>query len=239
MNQSNLNISNSSNSHSGFSWWDYWALTVCSLGLITNTINLIVFASRKLKDDSYKLMFCKSLANFAYLLLSFLSEFFVYCIKCPITFTYFANLYAIAFGFYLASCLAVFRILIEIILSVRVYSTLANHTWFRTISNPMVIFVFVVSLVFYAEKPAQFVIINTAGTDMYYLWYSDFGASKTFEIISIVQQFVRVFLAVVVLTVINVVNLIQFKRKFGMINSVLHYCYSNEKLEINTLSKLV
>lgn len=224
---------------SGFRWPDYAALSVCGLGIVTNTINILVFLNRRrFRNANYNFMLAKSVTNLVYLIVSFLVEFFVYCINCPITFTYFANIYAIYFAFYLASCLAIFRILIEIALSFRVSFILTRRERLVNISyKPILIVLGLISLLYYANKPFAFRIESIPGTSMFYLNYSRFGETAVFSILVIVQQIVRIFLAVVLLTIVNLVNLVLFRERYAHVYKV-QFRKSAERM-LNTSSRRI
>lgn len=202
----------------GFNWQNYLAVFVSGFGLFTNLINIAVFSNRRLKDTNYRYLFSKSMANLFYLSFSFLNEFFKNCTGCDSTKTFFANLYVITITSYLAYCLAIFRILVEVTLSIRTFCHLENNfAWFNKIPYKFTITtLFAVSLLYYAQKPFAYVILSVSSEEnSYYTVFNDFGKSETFSILSIVQQAVRIFLAVVLLTLINAVNLIKFRKRFN------------------------
>lgn len=199
----------------GFSWPDYLAMALTSFGILSNLVNIAVFFSSSLKDITYHYMLVKSVVNLAYLLFSLLNEFFIYCALCPQTFTYFASLYATAISFYLNGSLAIMRILIEIAISTRIFTILINRVWLNRVSYRVIISTIgIFSIVFYLEKPFCFEIVYLAKYNIYYLAYTSFGKSRLYTIMSLAQEMIRMMLTVVVLTIINVLNLVHFRRRF-------------------------
>ena len=199
----------------GFSWADYVAMFLSSFGIFTNLINILVFFSSSLKDTTYHYMLVKSFINLIYLIFTFLNAFFIFCSYCPQTLTYFSNLYAIVISFYLSGSLAIMRILIEIAISLRIFNILINRMWLSMISYKVVICTIILfSIVFYAEKPFCFNIIQIPEYNIFYLVYSDFGRSKAHQMISIAKEMIRMILTVVVLTIINIFNLVYFRRRY-------------------------
>lgn len=199
----------------GFAWQDYVSMVITSFGIVTNIVNIFVFMSSQLKDLTYKYMLAKSIINCVYLLLSFLNVFFIYCSYCPVTFSYLSNLYAIWISFYIIGCLGIARILIEIALSLRIMFILKNRTWLNGVSHQIIIVGIVVfSLGFFAYKPFGFLIQYIPEFNIYYLVYTNFGQSRTNSLLSIIQQTFRIILGVGVVTIINIINLVRFRKRF-------------------------
>lgn len=202
-----------SSAYYGFIWKDYVLLLLCGFGLITNVLNISVFLSPQLKDISYKMLLIKSLANFFYLLFAFMLEFFFHCIDCPTTFSYSANVYTIGIGFYLNSCLDLFSIQIEIFLLIHVFGMLNNRHFFNSTSCITAIMMFgIVSFAFYIPKPLGYTIILEE--NRFVLTRNSFGMSKSFQITNLVQESIRFFLIVFVLSMLSIFDLIMFIKTF-------------------------
>ena len=206
-------------SSGGLTVLDYIAIAICIIGLFSNILNISVFLNKNLTDRSYKYMMAKSAINFFYLLISLLNEFFIYCIKCPVTYTYFANIYAYVIGFYLCSSLALLRILIELTISFRIYQILKNKIWLNNVSYKLVVLIFlVISVVYYSEKPFTYMIqsvyIPSIGQNLYFLVYTEFGLSKSYTFLSIGLEMIRMSLSVIVLTIINCFSVFHFRKRF-------------------------
>jgi hypothetical protein len=203
----------------GFSSATLAAISICALGTFTNIINVLVFINPKLKDLIYKYMLVKSLSNLAYLALSFANQFLNACVLCSWTVTYWANVYYFVSGLYIQSCLIVFRVLIEIVISIHIYSILINRVWLNKVSYKLIcIILLIVSLVYYAQKPFACLITLIPNTTFYYVAYSQFGLTRTNYVINIVQGVVRVFLTVVVLTILNAINVNKFRQRVKIQN---------------------
>lgn len=203
----------------GFSSATLAAMSICAFGTFTNIINVLVFVNPKLKELTYKYMLIKSLSNLAYLALSFANQFLNACVLCSWAVTYWANVYNLVSGLYMQSCLIVFRVLIEIVISIHIYSMLVNRLWLNKFSYKLIcIILLAISLVYYAQKPFACLITLIPNTTVYYVAYSEFGLTRANYIINIAQGVVRVFLTVVVLTILNVLNVNKFRQRVKIQN---------------------
>lgn len=207
----------------GFTWQTYCSLVICLFGVLTNLINILVLSNSKLKDPSYSYLLAKSVIDLIYLSLAFVNQIVNYCFECAWSQTYWTNLYGLAIGVYLMPCLIIFRLLIENIVSVYIYLILSNRIrLINRVSYKLTIFLsFTFSVLFYAQRPFS-VYIASNDDFVYYYKYTDFGLSRTYRIISIIQSLVRISLSVILLTIVNILNLIRFKRRFksGLIRTV-------------------
>ena len=197
-----------------YTWQSLTSLSICTFGIFTNLINVLVFANPRLKDLIYKYMLIKSINNLIFVILSFLNQFLNSCSSCSWSITYWANVYNIASGLYFQSCMALYRVLIEIVISIYIYSILVNRLWLNRVSYKLVCSIlFIISLAFYAQKPFVFQILFNPVTSSYYVWFSDFGLTRTSVIINICQGVIRSTLTVIVLTILDVLNVIKFRQR--------------------------
>jgi hypothetical protein len=202
------------------SWQTWVRLFELPFGTIANFINICVFLNPKLKDLSYTYMIAISSANLAYQGLLFVSTFFSICLICPTYQSYFSALYSLAIGLYFTSCLAIFRIAVEVTLSLHTYCVLTNRTnWITTRFSSKIILtsLFVASVLIYGQVPFANSIVATNTTELvvtYATQTNDFGNSVLGKTIAIVNTSTRLSLAVIVLTIVNVLNLIEFRKRF-------------------------
>jgi hypothetical protein len=211
----------------GYKWQTYFSLSAGVLGTATNLINISVLINPKLKDTSYKYMLTKSIVDIIYLILSIPYQAVNYCYNCPHSITYSANIYNILIGIYLMPCLAIFSILIEIILSVYIYSMLVNRHWFTKWRFWRSIFVSaIIGLVFYISRLFAFNIVYRSKFQGFYSVYSTFGQSQTYQILTILQYAVRIVLGVGILTSINAVNAVKFRKRFS--HRLVGYCFPSQ-----------
>lgn len=61
-----------------FVFFTYVLPPICAFGIVTNILNIIVFSSKRLKDDIFKYFKMKSLSNIIYLL----NAFFIFSVRC-------------------------------------------------------------------------------------------------------------------------------------------------------------
>lgn len=217
----------------GFGWQDYVYLTICSFGIFTNAINVSVFLQIKQKDIRYKFMLWKSFTNFVYLTVLFVNVFLNNCTNCPSKKLYISVFYLAYMVIYLSSCLALLRILFELLLAFKSYSILIGCNWFaKTAPKVTLTTSIMICLAFYSPRLAAFQISSEpTKTDAYYVSLTRFGQSDEFKVISTVQSLVRTFLNVIVLGLVNFLTLIQFRRWFkvrrvefalDLVNSTTH-----------------
>lgn len=190
----------------------YVKIVISVFGMLTNLVNIIVFLSPKLKDVSYRLMMSKSVANIVYLAVAFELEIVVNCVNCAWSGSFISVWDNIAFGIYFLSCLAVFRILIDIAISIYTYCILINKPYNRSLILVLVI-LFVVSLLYNLNKVFMLTALQLPN-QKYILMLTSFGLSYASQVIQIVTTVFRIFLAVVVVSLINLANVIKFSKRF-------------------------
>jgi len=220
-----------------FDWaskWGYLLLpAICIFGFITNLINIIIFLNSKMKDISFKYLLAISISDLLYLFsLSYL--FISQCVDCPLHNTYFTHLYDFIFFHYFAPCLAIFCIFTEIILSLILYSVLKNKTYLQSLNFYLVIgftlfvsFIYYLPLLFFKNISS----INKSNNDTnktiinYNNEYTEvdtsLGSSLYGQVLPIILQSIRIFLVIFVLTGINILNAIEFKKRYSSRSQVV------------------
>jgi hypothetical protein len=203
-----------------FYWSSIGRAVVTSFGTLTNFLNILVFLNHKLKDTSYKYMLSNSISNFMYLALAFLSTIFMSCTSCVTNKTYFAAFFQAYIAGYCSSVLAFYRITVEILLSFHTYCILINQYWLRVVSYRLYfILLFILSTLIYAYSPFNQQIVAIWDPNQFKYVYlaltSNFGISGAGKNLGLVIMFIRLGLVVVVLTLLNVMNVIEFRRRFN------------------------
>lgn len=213
-----MNVSNTSstisNDSSNFDWINWVFLSICVFGFLTNSVSSIVFLQeRRFKDIRYKYLLVKSMANLVYFIVSILSVFFTFCSTCGSSETYFGAIYSIYISFFYCQCLISIRLLAEIIIAFRTYSIMIKKDWLRKFSFRFISYLlFILILLWYCYIPIGIEIIQIPATGNYRLSYNDFGRSQAFSILFILHAFLYMFLACFVLSIMNVINIIGYKR---------------------------
>lgn len=222
MNQTiyNNNSTASTITTNNFNWFSICRVFVTSFGTFTNFLNILVFLNHKLKDTSYTYMLSNSISNFMYLALAFLSTIFMSCTSCVTYKTYFAAFFQAYIAGYCSSVLAFYRITVEILLSFHTYCILINQYWLRVVSYRVyLILLFILSTIIYAYSPFNQQIVVTWDSNQFEYLYSaltsNFGINGAGKNLGIVIMFIRLGLVVVVLTLLNVMNVIEFRRRFN------------------------
>ena len=210
MNQTNSTIISSTIT---LKWNLSLRLGVLSIGLITNSINIAAFLSPKLKDTCYKYMLFTSITNLIYVCINFMGIFFYYCVNCDSSKTYLAAIYSIAASFYLSNCMSVMRILLDVTISLRTYFILINKSLEWLSYKIVLVILLSISLLYYAQIPFAYSPM-TSDFVSYSVKSNDFGSSMLNKWLIIGQYIVRMCLAVVVLSVVNMINLFKFRNRY-------------------------
>lgn len=185
-------------------------------GIVTNVLNVAVFLNSRLKDTSYTYMLAKAVANLVYMFIFFEAEILSNCLSCPWSASFVAALNSIQLVIFLASCLHLYTVLIDVALSLHIHFVLINKSQLGKHTHVgIIIGLFVFSILFFGQKPFMYTINRISGREaLFYITFSEFGASTLNKTLLMVQTLVRIFLAVVVVFGINVSNLIVFRRMF-------------------------
>jgi hypothetical protein len=217
-----------------FDWttrWGYLVLpSLAIFGFLTNLINIIVLLNPKMKDISFKYLLAISISDLSYLFLC--SYAFVYiCPDCPLGNTYFTQIAVIYSSNYLTSVLAIFNIFLAIYLSLIRYSILKNKKYFQSINIYLVIAsLFFISLIYYS--PVLFfseivpiiqqdinnnitVIENNNDYIEYKVIKTSVGASLYGKVTPIILSVIRLILAILIETSINIMNVIEFRKRYS------------------------
>lgn len=216
-----------------FDWAACLRMSFCLIGVISNLVNLSVFLSPELKDASYKFMMIKTISNIVYLSVAIITEILSYCSNCSWNPTYFAQLFFIIGGMVLPGLLTVFRLLIELSVSVYTSCILINRPWPGKYTHIWVILACIaLSIAFYTPNDFYYTVIMY-DTDMFTFWPTSFYGTNAAKIITLVQMFTRVILTVLIIPSINFLNLVMFKKRFQ--NGILPTKLSGNVTEINHL----
>jgi len=212
-----------------FDWatrWGYLIIpAICIFGFLTNLTNIAVLLNPKMKDISFKYILATSISDLIYYDLILESySFFVLCTDCPLHNTYFTQFYDFIIFDYIIPCMAVFCILADITLSLIRYSVLKNKNYIQSKNFYLVIgFLLVMSFLFYSpvlffKKIIPIQVINlteiTLTTD-YTQEKTNLGFTLYATITPILLQTIRGLLAMFVLTGINIMNVIEFRKRYS------------------------
>jgi len=217
-----------------FDWttrWGYLVLpSLAIFGFLTNLISIIVLLNPKMKDISFKYLLATSISDLSYLFLC--SYAFVYiCPDCPLGNTYFTQIAVIYSSNYLTSVLAIFNIFLAIYLSLIRYSILKNKKYFQSINIYLVIAsLFFISLIYYSPVLFFSKIIPIIQQDIHnnitviennndYIEYkvikTSVGASLYGKVTPIILSVIRLILAILIETSINIMNVIEFRKRYS------------------------
>ena len=205
-------------------WYTTSSLIICSMGIITNLINIVVLLNPSLKEPCFKFMLINSIAGFCHLNFINLYPFVLFC-KCPLSRTYSAAIFTLLVKNYIGPSLSMFRIIYEICLTSHVYSILTNTRKFKWISTNYFIFaMFLFSFSYYLPVPVLKTLVaeESASEVIYLVKLNWFGKTVVGRVIAISSDMVRIFMATVFLTSINVATVIKFRQRYGKKNKISH-----------------
>jgi len=192
--------------------WDYYLLvSILGLGIVGNFINMLVLFSPKLKGTNYKFLLNKSITSFIYLGLTFISYLFFNQTQ---TQTQVSGWLKISLN-YILNCKEVYRVLIELAITIRIYEKLTNRHRINKLSFVTIILISIVfSLLFYLHQPFGFTIYFDQETQKYYIRKSAWGKSKAYDIVLFIQFLFRLALVLIVLSIYTFLDAINHLKNF-------------------------
>jgi len=194
-------------------------------GSFFQVLNLFVLSSKELKDSSYKYMFANSLNNLLYLMFIVLYHIYFIITSVNQKKSYLFLLCHIAILEYLTSCMAIFNLIAQIILSTQRILLILNKQIFQNISPYRgIAIITVISLVYYIpvltiQKIDLVTKTTTNYTNQineqnYAIVSTDFGRTSFGKTIRTILSIGRIVLATVILSVVNMINYYLFKKFF-------------------------
>lgn len=201
----------------GFTWPTLSRAIVCAFAILTCFINITVFVHPKLKDPSYKYMLVISISNFFYTLFQFIYTITSTCLTCATLNSYFVSFFLTYFIIYAAGVLSFFRITVECAVALNTYCILTNRNRLTRISYKLTLpILFLIAASLYSVIPiginiGSFVINGNA---QYTIMPNSFFFSSFYSIWSIFVNSLPLFLIVTVVTTLNVLNVIAFRKRY-------------------------
>ena len=215
---------------------------LCIIAVLTNSLNVTVFINPKMKDTSFKYLLCISISEVFYAGISTFI-FVTFCDHCQINKSYSVQVYII-YQALIARTLALFCIFCDVVLSIERYMILKNKKFLKPHWHKYVIFsLLVISFLFYFPLHFSKEIIpiyNNNTTNMtlidnsYKLVSTEFGKSIIGKILLINASVFRLFFGSILLTIINVMNLYEFKKRYqNRQSAALRYTVNNNSNQTN------
>lgn len=205
---------------SGFTWSSLSKVIVSGFSILTNLINIAVFLHPKLKDTSYKYMLLISISNFFYSLFSFINNITSTCTTCSTIGTFFAAFASLYLSLYAAAVLAFFRTTTECTVALYTYCILTNHAWltprvnsYKLIATGM--FLFAATLYSFTLFGISIGgVVDANGNTQFSSIRNSFALSQYYSNFSIAVNSIRLSLVAFVLTALNILNLIEFRKRY-------------------------
>jgi hypothetical protein len=200
-------------------------------GVLSNIVNLIVFSDPRFKDQIYIYLRAHSIADIFYLACNFVGEYAFVKYYLPNTFTrsYLMQLAGLYLTNYFTSCLALFNILIELIVSFQRLLILKNVESCKCMrsTTPYLILTlfFIFSLIVYSQEvifwlvlPIETISMNSknetiVGT-LYDIGVNSFGINyiDIYDNLALSVQIFRGPVCLVLMIVLNSITWYQFKQ---------------------------
>jgi hypothetical protein len=225
-----------------FTWSALSKLIVASFSVLTDLINITVFVHPKLKDTSYKYMLAISITHFFYSLNALMLTITFSCTTCSLIGSFFAAFVLSYLTQFVPSILTLFRTFSECTIALYTYCVLTNRNRFveRVNSFKLVIFpahsliaVAIVSYQLFGISIGSSVDKN--GNTQYSRIQNSFALTQLYSIVSIVTLSIWLSLVAFVLTFLNILNVIEFRKRYNtrisgltnaynttMVNSIQH-----------------
>lgn len=202
----------------------YYIMAASNLfGVIANLINISVFLNPKMKEISFKYMLANAISD-VFLLGFNLTPYIFRCQNCKYTKYYSKHLFKLIVIEYFGRVLTVYTTLSELFLSIKRYSVLKNKPYIQEKNQKVLLVVLLlVSFVYYIPIPLSLEVtpvsylnqsINVT-SQTFVVRSSKFGLTTAGKVIPIVLQVFRFFLGSVVITALNVKNMIEFRKRYG------------------------
>lgn len=145
------------------------------------------------------------------------------CDDCPFNYSFYSQLYSIYIDDYFTSCLGVFALFCELAVSIQRTFILANKSYCQHFSNKLLILIlFLISFFYYLhvlffKEIIQINNNNNNSTEIIYYQAvkNDLGKSEFGILYNVVITAFRIFLGTAVLSIINIINMIEFKQRIN------------------------
>lgn len=218
-----------------FSWETYVLVVVLAFAVVGNLINIVVFASNKLKQLNYYFLFTRSILNFL-LAVSFLTLIFVFCTNCAIS--EIAGYYIIAVRFYLIDCFLFYRLFIDLGITARIYGILAKNARVTNVSfKKITIRLLISSFLFYIQEPFGYTVKFDPTLFSYEIYLTVWGQSLQFALWIILQHVIRMILSLIIVPIFLFLMIRKFKYTFAtQQNSLVSFSVNVEENTISTVT---
>jgi hypothetical protein len=212
LNYSNLsnNLTQTKEIEIDYTW--FYFLSIKTLGLLTNSINIIIFFNKKFKDKAFTYLLYHSISEFFYLLFVSLSVIPICDSFCEDSFL--SKFILVYTDSYFTSCLAIFAISIEITISLQRYLIVSNKRFCGIIKNgpphKISCFLFILSLLYYSPvlifcrikhstiSPGKYQVVEISNVNSYFSFFA---------------LIFRGLICTLLLTFINFKTLIRFRKR--------------------------
>jgi hypothetical protein len=187
---------------------------ICVFGMITNSICIFIFVKLKLKNSLFKFMLITSSYNFLYLFLCSFSFSFRCAPFCSFDSLWITRIYQVYIFLYFTSVLAISNSIFELIIYIERYLTMKNINIDKKLQIKWAIpAVTVLSLIFYLPVLFAYTIEKDSVKESAYNFVkTEFSKTTQSRALIIFISTVRGPIILVLIFVLNVLTIIEFKR---------------------------
>ena len=191
-------------------WPNILYINLCMFGSLTNLVNILIFLDSSLKDKVFRYLLMISINDFLYFSLTTL----VFILRVVKNFSYISMLLELYSDTYFTSCLAIYKILIELVISLDRYFILCNKRLLKENSHKIVLpALLVISLAFYSPVLLMYDIkLESNSTTDYSLVGNNFYKSLTGETLLKIIWVSRAFVSSILLLIINIIASIKLNK---------------------------
>nr|QVK45849.1 G protein-coupled receptor [Proales similis] len=204
-------------SYVSYLFWTFINPTVSAFGVATNILSVIAFLRMDLANiQIYQFMFLMSAVDVVYMTVNFFNFIHQCTPICSLSQQAFSNWYRIIAFHYFSSSLAVFNIYLDICISIQRLMLVTNQTFLRTFKMlPTILVGVLIASVYYIPEilSSDVRLVNTTSNQtVWRMAQTEFGQSMAYPIWSLVLGIIRGPVVLVILSSVNLITLISFKR---------------------------
>ncbi len=197
-------------------------LFICTFGAATNFCIILVFTSPKLKEPIFKYMLILSISDLVYCSLASV-ENLARCRTCHFYTSYFRQVYSIYIINYFTSCLAIFNVFIDLVISIERCLIITNNKCLRNVSTKLILsIIFVVALLYYLPMLFIYDIKSSGNNNVYKLETTQFARTIGNNVL-IVLHVARLIFSIIILPLMNIITAWRLQRLFKK-RSLLRRC---------------
>ena len=201
--------------------WDtnnYVIAGLAILGVVTNTLNIIVFSQKNMMKNTMNVyLLAKSASDLYYMVGNALEPMSV-CFNCFTMYLYWYQTLSLIYRYYICSVAQLSSMMLDVMATLNRYVTISQNfsKFSKRIDHRLIILgIYLFGALFYIYKFFVFTVTemrNDSVVKEYYLDYSDFGAKIGHQLFDSIHTVIRDGICVLAIIVLNILIMIQMRR---------------------------